>query len=107
MPGRRETEKASAPMSDMSMRGFAGDSTADRAADRPAPVMGAGEAIGAVMEIAGSGSLVRFGSERMAQCMLSGDPAIALAGQVGSQIKIRVGHRWLIANVRTQKQDGH
>lgn len=99
-------EKASAPMSDMSMRGFAGDTTALGAADRPSPALGAGETIGAVMEIAGSGSLVRFDAERMAQCMLSGDPAVALAGQVGSQIKIRVGNRWLIANVRTQKQDG-
>ena len=29
-----------------------------------------------------------------------------LAGQVGSQIKIRVGDGWLLANVRTQKRDG-
>ncbi len=37
--------------------------------------------------------------------MADEDPSIALAGQVGSQIKIRVGNSWLLANVRNQKQD--
>ena len=37
--------------------------------------------------------------------MGDGDPSLALSGQVGSQIKIRVGNKWLLANVRNQKQD--
>jgi hypothetical protein len=32
------------------------------------------------------------------------DPSVALAGQVGSQIKIRVGKGWLLASVRTQRR---
>ncbi len=39
------------------------------------------------------------------ECAEDLDPSIALAGQVGSQIKIRVGRGWLLASVRTQKQD--
>ena len=36
------------------------------------------------------------------------DPTVKMAGQVGSQIKIRVGQTWLLANIRTQKiHEGH
>ncbi|MEW4468119.1 DUF87 domain-containing protein [Parasphingorhabdus sp. JC815] len=31
------------------------------------------------------------------------DPTVKMAGQVGSQVKIRVGATWLLANIRTQK----
>jgi uncharacterized protein len=34
-------------------------------------------------------------------CSRESDPSLATAGQVGSQIKIRVGSTWLVANVRT------
>ncbi|MDN3646117.1 DUF87 domain-containing protein [Pontixanthobacter aestiaquae] len=61
--------------------------------------------IGVVLEIAGSGSQIALDLERLNQCMADDDPSIALAGQVGSQIKIRVGNSWLLANVRNQKQD--
>jgi DNA helicase HerA-like ATPase len=37
--------------------------------------------------------------------MADEDPSIGLAGQVGSQIKIRVGNSWLLASVRNQRQD--
>ncbi|MGB3739984.1 MAG: DUF87 domain-containing protein [Pontixanthobacter sp.] len=61
--------------------------------------------IGVVLEIAGSGSQIALDLQRINECMEDDDPSIALAGQVGSQIKIRVGQSWLLANVRNQRQD--
>jgi len=60
--------------------------------------------IGVVLEIAGSGSQVAIDLQRLNECMDDADPSVALAGQVGSQIKIRVGQTWLLASVRNQKQ---
>ncbi len=59
--------------------------------------------IGFVMEIAGSGSQVTLDSARLHALVSHSDPSIAMAGQVGSQIKIRVGNTWLLASIRTQK----
>lgn len=59
--------------------------------------------IGFVMEIAGSGSRVTLDAGILASLMSHGDPSIAMSGQVGSQIKIRVGNTWLLASIRTQK----
>ncbi len=99
-------------MSDMSNGGF------DRAAPAsqqdlslggqpvPAPEFSnASEPIGIVLEIAGSGSQIALDLQRLQECAEDKDPSVALAGQVGSQIKIRVGKSWLLASVRTQKQD--
>lgn len=61
--------------------------------------------IGVVLEIAGSGSQIALDLERLSECMADEDPSIGLAGQVGSQIKIRVGNSWLLASVRNQRQD--
>lgn len=61
--------------------------------------------IGVVLEIAGSGSQIALDLQRLNECMGDEDPSIALAGQVGSQVKIRVGNAWLLASVRNQKQD--
>jgi uncharacterized protein len=61
--------------------------------------------IGVVIEIAGSGSQIALDLTRLQECIGDKDPSIALAGQVGSQIKIRVGKSWLLASVRTQRQD--
>jgi hypothetical protein len=61
--------------------------------------------IGVVLEIAGSGSQIALDLERLSECMADADPSIGLAGQVGSQIKIRVGNNWLLASVRNQRQD--
>ena len=61
--------------------------------------------IGVVLEISGSGSQIALDVQRMNECMKDADPSIALAGQVGSQIKIRVGDAWLLANVRDQRKD--
>jgi uncharacterized protein len=57
--------------------------------------------IGRVFEIAGSSSRVTFFADALAAQSLLSDPTLAMAGQVGSLIKIRVGSSWLIANVRT------
>jgi len=61
--------------------------------------------IGVVLEIAGSGSQIALDMQRLNECAEDIDPSIALAGQVGSQIKIRVKGGWLLANVRNQRQD--
>ena len=61
--------------------------------------------IGVVLEISGSGSQIAFDFDRINECMGDADPSVALAGQVGSQIKIRVGESWLLASVRDQRKD--
>lgn len=61
--------------------------------------------IGVVLEISGSGSQIALDLQRINDCMADADPSIAMAGQVGSQIKIRVGDAWLLANVRDQRKD--
>ncbi len=61
--------------------------------------------IGIVLEIAGSSSFIALDLQRLNECAADADPSVALAGQVGSQIKIRVGNSWLLASVRTQKKD--
>jgi hypothetical protein len=74
-------------------------SSAARSADNAA------QPIGVVLEISGAGSQIALDLQRLNECMEDDDPSIALAGQVGSQIKIRVGNSWLLASVRNQKQD--
>ncbi|WP_279349547.1 ATP-binding protein [Erythrobacter litoralis] len=61
--------------------------------------------IGVVLEIAGSGSMIAIDLQRLSECAEDEDPSVAMAGQVGSQIKIRVGNSWLVASVRNQRQD--
>jgi uncharacterized protein len=59
--------------------------------------------IGNVIEIAGSNSQVSLDSAILSQLMDHKDPSIGMAGQVGSQIKIRVNNTWLLASIRNQK----
>ncbi len=61
--------------------------------------------IGIVLEISGSGSAIALDLQRLQECANDQDPSVALAGQVGSQVKIRVGKGWLLASVRTQRQN--
>jgi uncharacterized protein len=61
--------------------------------------------IGVVLEVSGSGAQIAFDLQRINECMEDEDPSVALAGQVGSQIKIRVGDAWLLASVRDQRKD--
>ncbi|MGH6787757.1 MAG: ATP-binding protein [Novosphingobium sp.] len=93
----------------MSGAGFSG-ARAAAPADIPAAaarvaIDNAREPVGIVLEIAGSGSQIALDLTRLQECSNDDDPSIALAGQVGSQIKIRVGNGWLLASVRTQRQD--
>ena len=60
--------------------------------------------IGVVLEVSGAGSKIALDLQRLNECMSSSDPSISLAGQVGSQIKVRVGTAWLLASVRNQRQ---
>jgi hypothetical protein len=98
-------------MNDISSGGFADarPATADEvpvaSAGQNAGIDNARDPIGVVLEIAGSGSNIALDLQRLQECAGDDDPSIALAGQVGSQIKIRVGNAWLLASVRTQRQD--
>jgi DNA helicase HerA-like ATPase len=65
----------------------------------------AGAALGIVIEVAGSGSRVLLDANRLRACAQDTDASIALSGQVGGQVKMRSGNTWLLANVRSQKQD--
>jgi hypothetical protein len=57
--------------------------------------------IGQVVEIAGSGSRVVMDAARLMELLNHSDPSIAMSGQVGSQVKMKVASSWLVANVRT------
>src|SRR5689334_12351159 len=59
------------------------------------------DAIGQVLEIAGSGSQIRMDGAALMALQSHSDPSVAMSGQVGSQVKMVVGNAWLIANVRT------
>ena len=72
---------------------------------KPAPADGVA-AIGAVLSIAGSASKVLLDRAALEVAAGSSDPVAASAGQVGCQIKMRVGSAWIVANVRSvQLQD--
>ncbi|QYU70771.1 DUF87 domain-containing protein [Leptolyngbya sp. 15MV] len=99
-------------MSDLGNHDFNPRAAGQPAAPEPAaatreaaPSDNALQPIGVVLEIAGSGSQIALDIERLNQCMEDEDPSVALAGQVGSQVKIRVGNSWLLASVRNQRQD--
>ncbi|GAA0472169.1 DUF87 domain-containing protein [Parasphingorhabdus litoris] len=62
-----------------------------------------GHQIGEVIEIAGSGSRIVMDAAVLAGLADHPDPTVKMAGQVGNQVKIRVGQTWLLANIRTQK----
>ncbi|RYY42623.1 MAG: DUF87 domain-containing protein, partial [Sphingomonadales bacterium] len=61
--------------------------------------------IGAVSAIGGASSEVVFDMAALETLATSADPAVAGAGTVGSQIKLRSGSSWLIANVRALRLD--
>jgi len=92
-------------MGDMDRQGFDQVQAIPAGAPVVAPADNAMQPIGVVLEIAGSGSQIALDLQRLNECMADEDPSVALAGQVGSQVKIRVGNSWLLASVRNQKQD--
>ena len=64
--------------------------------------------IGIVAEVAGAASQILLDAHAMDALASSADPLVAQGGQVGSQVKMRVGGLWLIANVRTLRlAEGH
>jgi hypothetical protein len=102
-------------MSDMSRTGFETAQPVnigeivpalDASLGRDGMSVNAVQPIGVVLEVGGSGSLIAFDAQRLNECSQDRDPSVALAGQVGSQVKIRVGNAWLLVSVRNQKQDG-
>lgn len=60
--------------------------------------------IGRVIDISGSASQVVLDQRALAALGKLSDPCLAMSGQVGSQIKVRVGSTWLTANVRNLRE---
>jgi DNA helicase HerA-like ATPase len=95
------------PVVDLNPRSFQGRIPAasseqpevPRIVQRPAEQLRIGE----VVEIAGASSQVLLDASRLQALVDHSDPSVSMAGQVGSQVKIRMGSRWLVANVRTQR----
>jgi DNA helicase HerA-like ATPase len=78
----------------------------DREPARSAPprrLVSQHEALGQVVEISGSGASIEVVGRRLLELAGDPDPSVAMSGQVGSQIKIDSGRRWLLANVRRLK----
>ena len=69
------------------------------------PADNAQEPVGIVLEISGAGAVIALDLQRLQECGDDHDLSVALAGQVGSQIKIQVGKGWLLASIRSQRQD--
>ncbi|MBO9581026.1 MAG: DUF87 domain-containing protein [Sphingobium sp.] len=61
--------------------------------------------LGYVAGISGGSAKVMVDINAMDGMVNDPDPSIAMAGQVGSQIKMRVGERWIVATVRTLSLD--
>ena len=57
--------------------------------------------IGRVIEVSGASARIHLDGKMLAALGGDGDPSIARSGQVGSQIKMKVGSWWLLANVRS------
>ena len=61
--------------------------------------------IGKIVGISGGGASVQMDGARLREIAGDPDPSVALSGQVGSQIKLAAGSKWLLANVRTLLMD--
>ncbi|QPQ56326.1 DUF87 domain-containing protein [Allosphingosinicella flava] len=76
-----------------------------------APIRGAAPAaalhdpIGEIVEISGGGARIRMEGARLKALQSDPDPSVALSGQVGSQIKLQSGGKWLLANVRNLRME--
>ncbi|MEG3149218.1 DUF87 domain-containing protein [Sphingomonas sp. ZT3P38] len=77
------------------------DTAAPAAADVHPQSDAARNGIGKVFEIAGSSSQVMLDARALEINEQNSDTVAASAGQVGSQVKMRVGNSWLIANIRS------
>ncbi len=65
------------------------------------------QAMGLVFQIAGSSSKIMIDPAALAVFEQDDDPTLAMAGQVGSQVKMQVGGRWLVAGVRAMALDAN
>ncbi len=63
------------------------------------------EPVGAILQISGAGARIAFDLGRLEASAQDPDPSVAMSGQVGSQVRIRVGRGWLLASIRSQKSD--
>jgi DNA helicase HerA-like ATPase len=63
------------------------------------------QTLGYVSSITGGSARVMIDIAAMEEVSGSADPSVAMAGQVGSQLKLRVGQRWIVATVRTLSLD--
>lgn len=61
------------------------------------------EDIGRVVEVSGGSSSIRLDGRALKMLEGHRDITVAMAGQVGSQVKVRVGGMWLLANVRDMR----
>ncbi|HEU4967642.1 ATP-binding protein [Sphingomonas sp.] len=77
----------------------------DGSADAASHGQGASTRIGTVFEIAGSNSQILLDKGAIDRLAQHRDPSVATAGQVGGQVKIRVGVVWLVASVRSLRLD--
>lgn len=63
------------------------------------------EEIGFVFQIAGSSSQILIDLKSIDALAEHPDPCVAMTGQVGSQVKMRLGHMWIIASIRSMVLD--
>ena len=66
----------------------------------PATMVSRHETIGSVVEVSGGGARIQISGRRLRDLAGDADPSVAMSGQVGSQVKLESGGRWLLANVR-------
>ena len=67
----------------------------------PRPSRGVDTQIGTVLDISGSSSRIVLDAAAIESLASQADPSLSGAGQVGGQIKVKVGSTWLVANIRT------
>ena len=63
------------------------------------------EPIGIVFQISGSSSRVLIDIETINRLGRHGDPSLAMAGQLGSLAKMRIGSSWVVAQIRSMELD--
>src|SRR3712207_6236708 len=63
------------------------------------------EQIGVVTDVSGGGARIRVQGKRLRELAIDPDPSVAMSGQVGSQVKLESGKKWLLANVRNLRVD--
>ncbi len=58
------------------------------------------DSVGLVTEISGGSARIKMDARALSLLACDPDPSIAMSGQVGSQVKLKAGRHWLLANVR-------